>query len=254
MMSFLSSSEAVSGFFISNPQSLIPRRSRGSRGSAAARTDAAAKNGFTLVELLVVVTIIAVLVGLLLPAVQVARESARRLQCGNNLHQIGIAVDLYVDSQGINGRYPDAAMMPSVPVSASGGTRTSLRNALAPYIEQSGQIFCCPDDTYYITITSSGSTTGGTGSFELTNGTGTYYTNEGLSYQYDRFKLVDDTITPPKGKTRIESLSITFGRNAGSKTPSSELDIACDFCAFHGGIGTTGTFNFLFADGHVDDQ
>ena len=84
---------------------------------------------FTLVELLVVITIIGILIGLLLPAVQSAREAARRMQCSNNLKQIGLALHLYETSTSF---FPPGAYWYGDPEEYRG----SILILLLPYLEQ----------------------------------------------------------------------------------------------------------------------
>ncbi len=81
-------------------------------------------NAFTLVELLVVIAIIGILVALLLPAVQAAREAARRAQCINNMKQVGIAMHLYHDAE---------KTLPGGAISCCFGT---WANELLPYLEE----------------------------------------------------------------------------------------------------------------------
>lgn len=167
-------------------------------------------HGFTLVELLVVIAIISTLLGISVPAVQMARASARRTQCQSQLRQIGMALNTYLDSRGARGKYPRAA---AVPVTVPHDNLPSIKKVLAGFIEHSEAVFHCPDD------------------FE-------WYPIEGLSYEYPEKSPWARSI---QGETRKEALRRRKPKkDASGKTTlvwyeenASKVEIMWEYQPFH---------------------
>lgn len=101
------------------------------------RTPPSVRRGFTLIELLVVIAIVAVLIGLLIPAVQKVRMTALRLQCSNNLKQVGLALHMYAGDH--NGTFPRSSH-------SVNRIEDSWIYTLGPYMENVDQIRICPVD------------------------------------------------------------------------------------------------------------
>ncbi|MDR1963765.1 MAG: DUF1559 domain-containing protein [Planctomycetaceae bacterium] len=179
------------------------------------------RRGFTLVELLVVIAIIGVLIALLLPAVQAAREAARRMQCANNFKQIGIALHNYHDThQGfpMEGTIPTNNTVPTA-TAPFGGYYFGITVRLLPFIEQT-QLFSQFTMGNYLTDTT----------FSATDGTAT------LS---DAFYLCK-TVMPswylcpstPMRKTRI-----SVGGDAGTPRYEGAAAFTTHYFGIAGSIG-----------------
>jgi prepilin-type N-terminal cleavage/methylation domain-containing protein/prepilin-type processing-associated H-X9-DG protein len=101
----------------------------------------ARRRAFTLIELLVVIAIIAILAALLLPALGRARAAARRASCAGNLHQVGVALKLYVDDFR---RYPGFGGKISYATPPPDYRSTYWDNMLLPYLRENMATFLCP--------------------------------------------------------------------------------------------------------------
>ncbi|MEM8680106.1 MAG: DUF1559 domain-containing protein [Planctomycetota bacterium] len=207
------------------------------------------QSGFTLVELLVVIAVIGVLVALLLPAVQSARAAARRIECVNNLRQVGLGMHQYTDVHA--GRLPDMRH----------GVDKSWIQQLAPYMEDVDAIRLCPEDTARIQLESGRETSyaingylrePSRGEKLVVQGTPDEGNIDNFADRMQEIRATHKTLVMLEAGVSVESAydHIHTWEWFTEKYPTPEerlakiaVDVAIDRHA--------GTANYLYADGHV---
>jgi prepilin-type N-terminal cleavage/methylation domain-containing protein/prepilin-type processing-associated H-X9-DG protein len=169
------------------------------------------RSAFTLIELLVVIAIIAILIALLLPAVQQAREAARRSQCKNNLHQLGVAVHNYADNYGT--RLPSSICSFVGAFQWSDGSKGSYLVRLLPYVDQAPLFNALNFDCLGIAWTQGSPTTPGVNFEGQTDPQGQLY----------RYKLIPAYVCPSDtaGEADGHSMKACYALSMGNQAMPS---------------------------------